>query len=202
MLPPSGRQEVKSWKFGGKYNRFYSRSPVAKLLWLPVLLLVLWPSTLVQLAFQGWKQLQVNIGEGISGKIPQMVHLKGKQYKDGNLTGSTLRTLLIKEILHLYFSPLLDVCYLVQVSWLRLPEPRAHDTCPSASRWPRSSWHAGPVVLVVTPVQLGLSTNSAPVHQLCNKDCQSTSLKLYFLFHLIMGHTCHTEMIDNWHSCL
>lgn len=122
----------------------FIQEPVAKLLWLPALLSALWLSTLVQLAFQEWKQLQVNIGEWISGKIPQMVHLKGKQYKDGSLTGSTLRTLLIKEIsrelpVFPYFSPLLDVCYLVRVSLLRLPEPRAHDTCPSASRWPRSS---------------------------------------------------------------
>lgn len=86
---------MKIHTFGGKYDRFYSRSPVAKLLWLPVLLLALWPSTLVQLVFQEWKQLQVNIGEGMSGKIPQLVHLKGKQYEDGAHS-----ELLIKEIMH------------------------------------------------------------------------------------------------------
>lgn len=91
---------MKIQTFGGKYNRFYSKSPVAKLLWLPVLLLTLWPSTLVQLAFQEWEQPQVNIWEWISGKIPQLVHLKGKQNEDGNLTGSTLRTLLIKGIMN------------------------------------------------------------------------------------------------------
>lgn len=60
------------------------------------------------------------------------------------------------------------VCYLAEGSWLLLPGPAAHGTCLSASQWTLSSLSADCVALSETPVQPGLSPNSAPAHHACD----------------------------------
>ena len=79
------------------------------------------------------------------------------------------------------------VRYLAEGSWLLLPGPAAHGTCPSASRWTQSSLSAGCVAPSVTPAQLGPSPNSAPAHHVCDSS--------HWLAHLAFLHTTHRHTL-------